>query len=93
MTEGLALARQNHFHLIISDVMMNGGSGFDFLRAVRADPQLKDVPFVLLTSTMLDEKDRDLGLALGADRFLRRPIEPGVLLNEIRECLREKEGR
>lgn len=90
MSEGLALARENECHLIISDVCMGGGSGLDFLRAVRADPKLHSIPFVLLTSTMMADEDRDGGLAMGADRYLRRPIEPGVLLAEIRECLREK---
>jgi two-component system cell cycle response regulator len=90
MAEGLAHARDNVCHLILSDVCMSGGSGYDFLLAVRADPQLQAIPFVLITSTMMADKDRGRGLALGADRFLRRPIEPEVLLAEIRTCLGEK---
>jgi CheY-like chemotaxis protein len=69
---------------------MGGESGYDFLIAVRSDPQLSPIPFILITSTMMSERDRERGLALGADRFLRRPIEPQVLLDEISECLREK---
>src|ERR1051325_3731681 len=84
--EGLALARNIGCQLIVSDVCMSEGSGYDFLLTVRADPKLQEIPFVLLTSTMVDDKDRDHGLALGADRFLRRPIEPETLLVEIREC-------
>lgn len=88
--EALALARENECHLIVSDVCMTGGTGFDFLQTVRQDPKLHSIPFVLLTSTRLGEEDRQRGLELGADRYLCRPIEPGVLLTEIRECLREK---
>ena len=90
VSEGLALARRSSCDLIVSDVCMGGESGYDFLIAVRSDPQLSPIPFILITSTMMSERDRERGLALGADRFLRRPIEPQVLLDEISECLREK---
>jgi two-component system cell cycle response regulator len=90
VSEGLALARQSPCDLIVSDVCMGSESGYDFLIAVRSDPQLSSLPFILITSTMMSERDRERGLALGADRFLRRPIEPQVLLHEISECLREK---
>jgi CheY-like chemotaxis protein len=90
VSEGLALARQSSCDLIVSDVCMGSESGYDFLIAVRSDPQLLSIPFILITSTMMRERDRERGLALGADRFLRRPIEPQVLLDEISECLREK---
>lgn len=69
---------------------MPENSGFDLLIAVRADPKLRTIPFILITSTMMDEKDRRRGLALGADRFLRRPIEPETLLAEIRGCLNQR---
>jgi two-component system cell cycle response regulator len=87
--EGLRAARQNHFDLILSDVCMSGESGYDFIQAVKADNQLAAIPFVFLTSTMVDERDRAHGLALGATRFLFRPIEPDVLLAEIKACLQE----
>lgn len=88
--EGLSLARSRGCDLILSDVCMSRGTGYDFLRAVRADPQLRDLPFILITSTLMDDKDRDRGLALGATRFLRRPIEPEALLAEIAACLGKK---
>jgi two-component system cell cycle response regulator len=90
MTEGLVRAREAPCDLILSDVCMAEGTGYDFIRAVQADPQLRAIPFVFITSTMLNEKDRAKGLALGATKFLMRPIEPDVLLAEIRACLRRK---
>ena len=59
---------------------------------MRADPQLRAIPFVFITSAMLDEKDRAKGLALGAARFRLRPLDPKVFLGEIETCLREKGG-
>jgi two-component system cell cycle response regulator len=86
--EGLALARAHPCDLILSDVCLTGESGFDLIRAVKADPQLCNIPFVFLTSTLVAESDRVAGLALGAARYLYRPIEPDALLAEIAACLR-----
>ena len=90
---GARRAREVPCDLILSDVCMLDGSGYDFIRAVQADPRLRAIPFVFITSTMLDERDRAQGLALGAARFLQRPIEPEEFLAQIKECLREpREG-
>ena len=61
----------------------------EVIRAVKADPQLRSIPFVFLTATMCNAQDRARGLALGAARFLFRPIEPQVLLAEVAACLRD----
>jgi two-component system cell cycle response regulator len=87
MKEGLAIAKEHPCDLIMSDVCMSEGSGHDFIRAVKSDSQLASIPFLFLTATMVDETDRSAGLALGAARFLFRPIEPEVLLAEIEACL------
>lgn len=89
MTLGLALARERHFDLILSDVCMTERSGYEFIQAVKADPQLRVIPFVFITSTMLEKADRANGLALGAARFLVRPIDPIAFLAEIEACLRD----
>lgn len=86
-TQALRLAREHHPALILSDVGMTEGSGFDFIRAVKADPQLRDIPFIFLSSTHWNEASRTLGLQLGAFRYLLRPLEPAVLLAEIEACL------
>lgn len=87
----LALAREHPCDLILSDVCMAGESGYDLIRAVKADPRLRDVPFVFLTSTLTDEGARATGLGLGAARYLFRPIDPAALLAELEACLREAE--
>jgi two-component system cell cycle response regulator len=86
-SEALALARQRLPQLIICDVHMPGGSGYDFITAVKADPQLQPIPFIFLSSSMVTSTDIARGQALGAVRFLRRPIEPQVLLDEIAACI------
>jgi two-component system cell cycle response regulator len=86
-TQALRLARAHLPALILSDVGMSEGSGFDFIRAVKADPLLRDIPFIFLSSTHWNEASRTLGLQLGAFRYLLRPLEPAVLLAEIEGCL------
>lgn len=87
MLEALRIARQTPPDLILSDIAMHEGSGYDLITAVKAHPRLKDIPFVFLTSTFIKESDRAKGLALGANRFLFRPIEPKLLLEEVQACL------
>lgn len=93
MQEALALARQTPPDLILSDVCMEDGSGYDFITEVKADPRLKSIPFVFLTSTLSSERGREKGPALSAARLLFRPIEPQDLLAEIKACLRAKSER
>jgi two-component system cell cycle response regulator len=89
--EGLVAAREESCDLILSDVCMGGESGYDFIQAIKADCRLAAIPFVFITSTAVNESDRARGLALGATRFLFRPIEPSELLTEIKNCLLAKE--
>jgi two-component system cell cycle response regulator len=86
--QAMALARRHRPALIISDVGMRSGSGFDFIRAVKAEPALRDIPFMFNSSTYQDDASRNLGLRLGAVCFLVRPIEPEALLAQIERCLR-----
>lgn len=87
MREALALARARVPDLVISDVGMKHGDGFAFVQALKSDPALQAIPVMLLSSTHWDEASRARGLALGAARYLRRPIEPQLLLREIRALL------
>jgi len=87
MGQALALARERQPDLILADVWMAEGSGYELIERIKAEPQLRAIPFVFITSTMVGSKDRARGLALGAARYLVRPIEPEDLLAEIEACL------
>lgn len=90
MHEGAELARRDRPDLILSDVWMSDGSGYELLIQTKADPYLRDIPFVLVSSTLTEPADRIKGLALGAARYLTRPIGPEQLLSEIEGCLPAK---
>lgn len=85
--QAFELARARHVDLILSDVVMHEGNGFELLERVRSDVVLHAMPFIFLTATARDDASRDRGLALGADAYLVRPIEPESLLAALREQL------
>jgi CheY-like chemotaxis protein/anti-sigma regulatory factor (Ser/Thr protein kinase) len=69
--EGLALARELRPVLITLDVLMPGLDGWSVLKELKAEPELADIPVVMLT--IVDEKNR--GYALGAADYLTKPID------------------
>lgn len=72
-------------HLVVLDVMLPGADGFDVLRELRA--RGATLPIVILTARD-EDFDRVLGLELGADEFIPKPVQPRVLLAHIRAMLR-----
>jgi two-component system cell cycle response regulator len=85
--EAWALALARTPRLIVSDVGMQHGSGFDFIRRVKGEATLRGVPFVFLTATHWDSASESIGRGLGAVRYLRRPIDPRLLLAELEAVL------
>ena len=85
--EALALARQNPPDLILSDLHMPDADGYDFFDAVRTEPNLKSIPFVIISSTIWPESDLSHTLSIGVNRFILRPIDPQQLVAEIGACL------
>lgn len=85
--DAFARARERVPDLILSDLHLPGEGGFDFIRQTKAHPLLGTVPFIIITSSIWGERDRDTAQRLGAARFLTRPIAPKTLLDEIAACL------
>lgn len=87
--EALRVMAERPVDIVLSDVAMPGMSGFDLLRRVRAEPATATLPFVILTAAAVDEAHRAEGLALGADAYLVRPVDPQDLLQVLRRVLAE----
>jgi DNA-binding response OmpR family regulator len=81
---GLAAVAEGGVDLIVLDVMMPGMDGLDVLRVLRKTSAL---PVIMLTGRG-DEADRVVGLELGADDYLSKPVYPRELLARIRAVLR-----
>jgi signal transduction histidine kinase/serine phosphatase RsbU (regulator of sigma subunit) len=84
--EGLERIREQPPDLLLLDLMMPDVSGEDVLKAIRSDASLADMPVVLLTARASQE-DRLLGLRLGADDYLAKPVDSGELLLRVRNSL------
>ncbi|MCP4005991.1 MAG: response regulator [bacterium] len=69
--EGLRLAREKRPDLITLDVMMPGMDGWAVLRELKADPEVNQIPVIMVT--MVD--DQGMGYALGAADYLTKPID------------------
>jgi signal transduction histidine kinase/DNA-binding response OmpR family regulator len=74
--EGLALARELHPAAITLDIHMPDVDGWTVLAALKGDPQLADIPVVLVT---IDD-DRSRGYSLGATEYLTKPVDRERLL-------------
>lgn len=85
--EGLALAGDHRPGLIVSDALMPRMDGFQFLRRIKADPDLQAIPFIFYTSVYTGQMDEDLALSLGADAFVVKPKEPDDLWAAIDSVL------
>lgn len=84
--EGLRLAGQQVFDLILVDIMMPDIDGYEVCRRLRADPATAQIPLVIITarSTLLDQTQ---GLEAGADRFLIKPVGISMLMNLADELI------
>jgi PAS domain S-box-containing protein len=77
--------------LVISDILMPGMNGFELCRRIKTDEQLRNIAFIFYTATFVDQRDEKLAMALGASRFLIKPMEPSDFLRIIREVIQEYE--
>ena len=77
------------FDLVVSDVLMPGLTGFELCRTIKADPALRAVPVVLVT-TLRDPLEIVQALECGADSFIRKPYEPDVLVVRLRTLLAQR---
>ena len=75
--------------LIILDVMLPGEDGLSICRKVKME---KDIPILMLTART-DDMDQVVGLEMGADDYVAKPVRPRVLLARVRALLRRTEAQ
>jgi len=84
--EAWTLIQKHQPSLVLLDVQMPGRTGLEVLRAIKADPSLKETRVILLTSKAM-ESDVEAGLIAGADFYLTKPFSPLDLLTRVEEAL------
>lgn len=83
----LEMLKSEKYDLIISDILMPVMDGFKFCKECKQDEELKNILFIFYTATYIDKKDEEFALSLGAQKFIRKPQEPDVLLSTIKEVI------
>ena len=79
--DALRLLPRGPYDLVITDINMPHINGLELLQFIRQSDQHKTTPVVLI-STKSSERDRERGLALGADSYLVKPFSPESLRAE-----------
>ena len=85
--EGLARAREARLDLIIFDLSMPGMSGMEFVRALRADPELRDINLAIYTATPMNPALRDFMEIYSVSDAIPKPSEPKEFLQAVAEAL------
>lgn len=86
---GVTCAREHNPHLIVLDIRLPDGSGFDFCRQMR---QMKLKQPILMLTARREELDKVLGLEMGADDYVTKPYSLQELRSRIRALLRRAYG-
>lgn len=73
--------------LIISDILMPNMDGFVFCKKCKTNPALAKIPFVFYTATYTSAKDEEFALSLGADLFIKKPMEIEQFSKNIEDVL------
>ena len=81
--QGLEVASAEKPDLIISDCLMPGMDGFQFLHELKKLTELKSIPFIFYSAVYTGSKEAELALSLGAQAFLEKPKSPDDLWDEV----------
>ncbi|OGS28033.1 MAG: hypothetical protein A2297_02090 [Elusimicrobia bacterium RIFOXYB2_FULL_48_7] len=84
--KGLELARSEQPDMVVLDIMMSGMNGFIVCAKLKADPETKHIPVLMLTAKDLGE-DVEKALEMGADWYVTKPYDIQYLLRNVKKLL------
>ena len=85
--EALLKLAEEKVDMIISDILLPRMDGFQLCREVKNNPAYNKIPFIFYSAAYTEQKDREFGLNLGADRFIVKPTDPVEFISIIRGIL------
>jgi CheY-like chemotaxis protein len=90
--QALDAVRKQRFDLVLCDIMMPGVDGYEVLRTMKADPELRAIPIIMISA--LDEMAGVVKcIEMGAEDYLHKPYEPVLLHARINACLDKRRLR
>lgn len=84
--DGVAAAEFNHPDLILMDIQLPDFDGYEATRRIKANPDLRPIPVIAVTSYALSGDDVK-AFEAGCDAYVSKPFSPRALLAKIRENL------
>jgi CheY-like chemotaxis protein len=90
--EALQALREQVPDLILLDVMMPKPDGYEVCQKIRATPEWKNIPVIMLTAKGRDV-ERQKGFAMGADDYITKPFATHELVSKVRAMLKEKDNK
>jgi len=82
--DGVALAETQHPDLILMDIQLPGIDGYETTRRIKANPALRRIPIIAVTSYALSGDDAK-AFEAGCDGYVAKPFSPRELLAKVRE--------
>jgi two-component system cell cycle response regulator DivK len=82
--EGVTAAETHRPELILMDIQLPGIDGYEATRRIKANPSLRKVPIIVVTSYALSGDD-EKAFEAGCDAYVAKPFSPRDLLAKIRE--------
>ncbi len=86
-TEGVELAKKERPDLILMDLYMPEMNGDEACKAIKSDPELKDIPLIMVTKAGEDD-EKGRCLLAGCDEFVTKPINRVTLLDKVRNFVK-----
>jgi len=90
-TDGLRLAEEQNYDLVLSDIELPDIDGFEICRRIKQNPKLRPVPIILM-SGRLAEGNEALALKLGAVDYVSKPFRLENILSKVSAHVRGAEG-
>ena len=84
--EALEKARRDPPDLILLDIMLPRLDGYKVARMLKFDENFSHIPIIMLTAK-IQERDRQMGLEMGANEYVTKPFDTAALLLKIKEIL------
>jgi two-component system, cell cycle response regulator DivK len=84
--EGVATAEAQRPDLILMDIQLPGLDGYEATRRIKANPALRSIPIIVVTSYALSGDDIK-AFEAGCDAYVTKPFNPGQLLAKVRGYL------